>query len=323
MDIHQRRNILQQLAQTAGDIVEEALNKEVEKIAEVLQSETLYEHIEAQIELLDTIAYRVSDKAVEIIRRLLNRLETLELTYLDVLGFPPEERREYQNNNTLVIKALETLEHIRYYQLDPCLDIFFRYSVHINEAVSKRATHGIEALAGFNLDIFYGDGKDWPGLGWGPQAKVLEKIDSFTEPERCTFFSGILVACDKILSPTLGGTTWTYKSVAIRSGPVPALQGIKDIRGQTLALLKNLYTIANTVERKKAVINVMHTATRAPYSTDDVLAMVTQDTATILEFMKSIVTNEDLQIMQKIEHDAYYFFRGSIDDHVKSLALGV
>ena len=326
MEIKQRRNILQQLAQTPGDTVQEALDKEAEKIAEVLQDDTLYEQIEAQMELLDTIAYRVSDKAIEIITSLLRRLETLELTYLDVSGFPPEARREYQNNNTLVVKTLETLEHIRYHQPAPCLDIFFQYSVHMNETLSKQAKHGIEALAGFDLDIFYGDGKNWPGLGWEPQEKVLEKINSFTETEQYTFFLGIIVACGKILSPILEGTTWNYKSVAIRSGPVPALQSIKDIRGQALTILKNLYALADTVEQKKIVINTMHTATRAPYSggyNDDVRAMIMQDTVTILEFMKAVVGNEDLQIMQKIEHDAYYLCRRAIDEHVKDLALEV
>lgn len=326
MDITLKQKALKQLARTAGDVAQTALNKEAERIAATLQAEAQYDQIAVQLELLDTIAYRVSDKAVDIIDSLLDRLKTLDLTYHDALDFPAEKLREYQNNNTLIVKALETLEHIRYHHPAQILDIFFQHSAHTKEDVSRQARRGIEALAGFNLDIFYGDGKGWAGLGWEPQEKVLEKINSLTNAEKRKYTLGIIVACDKILSPTIEGTNWTYKSVAIRSGAVPAMQGIKDIRKQTLTTLEKLYTLADTIEQKKAVIGTMHSATRTPHMGrygDDVLAMIMQDTATVLQFMKAIVANEDLQIIQKIEHDAYFFFCRSNDQQVKAKALEV
>ena len=326
MDMKQKKNILKQLARTEGEVTQAALNKEAEKIAAALPIETQYDQIMSQLELLDTIAYRVHEKAVEIIKSLLVRLEGLELTYEEVLGFPAERLREYQTNNELIVKSLETLEHIRYHQPTHILDIFFLYSAYTNESVAKQARHGLETLAGFDLDIFYGNGKDWQGLGWDPQEKVLNKINSLTDAERRTYFSGIIVACEKILSPTIEGTNWTYKSVTLRSGAVPAMQGIKDLRKQTLIVLEKLYALTDTVEQKKTVLGAMHTATRTPHMGaygDNVRKMIMKDTATVLRFMKTIVANEDLQVAQKIENDAYFFYRRGVDEQVKALALEI
>jgi len=325
MDNTLKQKALKQLALAGGAAAQTLLNKEADKIAAALQAETRYDLIDDQLELLDTIAYRVHEKAVEIAKALFVRLTTLTLTYQEILGYPAEKLSEYQNNNTLIGKALETLEHIRYHQPAAILDIFFQYSTHANTEVAKKAIHGIEMLAGFDRDIFYGDGKDWPGLGWEPQEKVIEKINSFSDTDRRKFFSGIIAACNKILSPTIEGTNWTYKSVTISTGAVPAIQGIKDIRQQALAILQNLYGFADTLERKKTVLSSMNHATHTPHTgyKDDVLAMVMQDTASILQFMKTVIAGADLLIVQKIEHDAYFFYRRGANENVKALALEV
>lgn len=326
MDIKLKQTALKNLALTAGGLAESAVQKEIGKIAAVLRTETQYDHIADQLELLDTIAFRVHEKAVEITKDFLARLETLELTYQEVLGYPAERLREYQNNNTLTVKALELLEHIRYHQPAAILDIFFQYCIHADESIAKQARHGIEELAGYDLDIFYGDGKSWPGLGWEPQEKVLEKVSSFDDSQKRRYFSGIIAACDKMLSPTLEGTNWSYKSVTIRSGAVPAMDGVKDIRKKTLELLQGLYPLAESLEQKKAVMGAMHAATRTPHMGkygDDVLAMIMRDTLTVVQFMQAVAPNEDLQIKQKIEHDAYFFFRRGVDQQVKAAALEV
>ena len=266
MNIEQKKSILAHLAQKATDQAAlQAIQKESVKITATLQSETQYGNIAGQLELLDTIAYRVYEEAVRAIRDLLERLKGVELTYEEIPGYPAERSRKYQNNFTLMVKALEVLENIRYHQPFEILDIFFEYSCHTEESVAKQATHGIEKLTGYNLDIFYGDGKDWRGLGWAPQEKVLEKIASFDETQKQQYFSAIIVACEQILSPTISGTSSTYKAVTWRTGAVPAIDGVKQIRKKALDELQNLYALAKNVGQEKAVLNAMETATRTPH----------------------------------------------------------
>ena len=330
MDIKQKKSILAHLAQKAetDPVALQAIQKESAKITAALQSETQHDNIADQLELLATIAYRVYEEAVSTIRGLLNRLVDLELTYQEITGYPIERLREYQNNYTLMVKALEVLEYIRYHQPSEIFDIFFEYSCHEEESVAKQAKHGIEELAGYDLDIFYGDGKDWPGLGWEPQEKVLEKIASFDETQKQKYFSAIIVACEQILSPTISGTSSTYKTVTWRTGAIPAIDGVKEIRKKALDELQNLYALAKNVGQKKAVLNAMETATRTPHMGeygDNLLAMIIENAIAVVEFMKGVAVSGDMQVMQKIEHDAYWllYHKGALDETIHKVALEI
>ncbi len=330
MDIKQKKSILAHLAQKAATdpAALQAIQKESAKITAALQSETQYDNIADQLELLATIAYRVYEEAVSTIRGILDRLMGLELTYQEIPGYPAERLREYQNNYTLMVKALEVLEYIRYHQPSEILDIFFEYSCHEEESVAKQAEHGIEELAGYDLDIFYNDGKDWPGLGWEPQEKVLEKIASFDETQKQKYFSAIIVACEQILSPTISGTSSTYKTVTWRTGAIPAIDGVKEIRKKALDELQNLYALAKNVGQKKAVLNAMETATRTPHMGeygDDLLAMIIENAIAVVEFMKGVAVSDDMQVMQKIEHDAYWllYHKGALDKSIRKVALEI
>ena len=169
MDLAYKQKALKQLARMGGEITQAALDKEAEKIASALATETQYDHLEAHLQLLETISYRVVEKTVETIKNLLTRLENLELTYPETLWFPKEQLSKYQTSEKLIIKSLETLEHVRYLKLNDILEIFFRYSTYLGPGVAEQAKHGIETTASFNLDIYYGHGEDRPGVGWYPK----------------------------------------------------------------------------------------------------------------------------------------------------------
>ena len=328
MDIKLKQTALKNLAKTAGEVAETAIKKESTKIIAVLQSETGYENIADQLELLNTIAFRVYKETLSAIRDLLERLKVLELTYVEMPGYPAEQLRKYQNNYTLMVKALEVLEHIRYHQPSKILDIFFDYSCHEEESVAKQAKQGIKKNAEYDLDIFYGDGKNWSGLGWEPQEKVLEKIASFDEKQKQRYFYAIIIACEQILSPTISGTSSTYKTFTMRTGAVPVIDGVQEIRKKALGELRNLYALANNVEQKKTVLNAMETATRTPHTGEygnDVLAMIIENSIAVVEFIKGVAVSGDMQIMQKIEHDAYwlYYHKGALDETIRKVALEI
>lgn len=328
MDKKLKLKALKNLAKSAGDVAKTAILKETSKIIEALQKETQYDRIENQLEYLDAIAYRVHEETVVAIRNLLERLKGIELTYQESLGYPVERLKKYQNSYVLMVRALEVLEHIRYHQPDKILDIFFEYSCHEDESVAKQAKHGIEEIAGYDLDIFYGDGKDWSGLGWEPQEKVLEKIISFDETQKQKYFSAIIVACEQILSPTISGESSTYKTFTWQTGVIPATDGIKIIRKKALVELQHIYTLAINIEEKRAVLNAIETATDTPHMGDygdDVLAMIVENSIAVVEFLKTIAVSDDLQLMQKIEHDTYWvlYHKGELDKAIHKTALEI
>ena len=173
MSLHDKKNILSHLARKAEEGTSElkALQKEADKIKAVLESENQYDLIVTQIELLDTIAYRVHESAISIYKNLLARLKTTELTHAEHEYYPANYLERFQNKNTLIVKILEAISNIRYHQPDALMDICFEYSIHEDEKVRKQAIQTLEVLAKYDLYIFYGDGKSWKGLGWEPQEK--------------------------------------------------------------------------------------------------------------------------------------------------------
>lgn len=327
MDIKLKQTALANLAKTAGEASEKALSKEADKIAQILAAETQYDIITAQIELLDTIAYRVFERAVAACSVLLKRLETIEFTHQEIAGYPLERLQEFYTKEKIIIAVLELLQHIRYHAPEAIMDLFFAYSVHSDEAVRKQAITGIEALANYDLEIFYGDGKGWPGLGWQPQEKVLEKIKAFTSEQRKQYVEGILAASKKMLSPTAEGTRWSYDKVTLSTGAIPAQDGIKALRAEVLELLKSLYVQAASLEEKRRILNIMEGATQTPHTAHDkaVLEMVAANVVTVLEFMRDIAAKEDMQMMQKIEHDAYwrYYHMGGLDPRIEKVAFEI
>lgn len=330
IDIKQRKSILAHLAQKAETepAALQVIQKEYVKITTALENEVRYDNITDQLELLDTIAYRVYIDAVNTIRIFLERLKDLELTYQEIPGYPAERIREYQNNHTLMVQALEVLERIRYHQPSVILDIFLDYSCHEEEIVANQAKHGIEKLASYDLDIFYGDGKEWSGLGWEPQEKILEKINSLDKIQKQKYFSAIIVACKQILSPTISGVSSTFNTVTLRASTLPAIAEVKEVRKKAIVVLQNLYALAKNVEQKKAILNAMVTATHIPHRGEyggNVQAMIIENTIAVVEFMKDIAVSGDMQIMQKVEHDAYWllYHKGALNKTIKELALEI
>lgn len=327
MDKNQKHSLLSQLAQTQGDVAQKALEKEADKIAAALQEETNYNTIEQQIELLDAFAYRVYAKAFAITQSLLKRIPQITLTYDTLEGFPEERLRELHKPNSLIIRVLALLKNIRYHMPDEILRTFLEYTIHDDETVSKEAFSGLKAYAEYNLDIFYGDGKSWGGLGPKPQQEVIALLESLTPEERIKYFDGVIVLCDCLLEPSITGTTSTYAKMTFRTGAVPALLEIREVRERSITYLDNLYAATETPEQKRKIISTLRSATQFSHSGrygEDVKQMLFGNTVAVLKFYQRIVAAEDdMEIVQHIEHLTYWLHHNRDDADISTEALAV
>ncbi|MCI0563123.1 MAG: hypothetical protein MN733_31985 [Nitrososphaera sp.] len=325
MDHSSTTKILKQLARTAGEPADKALKKEASKIAANLENETRFDLLKQQIELLDIIAFRVPRTAVEIVQRFIGRLGELELTHDDQVVLFRNELTKYDNKTKLVVEVLKLLDRIRYHRLEDILEIFMSQSRNEDAEVRKQADQGLEHLAEYNIDIYY-SGKNRAGLGPAPQLHILTCLEALDADELQRNFSAITNLCRQLLSPSMGSTTWDYKSVTWSSAPIPATDYIKDIRRRSMQLLMRLYRIAATTVEKILALSALLDATRAPHKGqygEDVLQMISDDTLEVLTFFKELLRDENLQIVQKIEHDAYWRFRHAPSADVKAGALEI
>ncbi len=212
MDHSSKTKVLKQLTRTGGEIAEKAFEKEAAKIAAELKNETRYDLLEQQIELLDIFAFRVPETAVGIVRQFIERLGALELTHHDELNWPKAELTKYQNKNHLVVGILKLLDRIRYHRLEDILEIFMSHSKNEDAEVRKQADQGLQNLAEYNIDIYY-SGKNRAGFGPAPQLKLLVWLEALDTAEQQRNSSAIIELCNHLLSPSMGSTTWDYKTV--------------------------------------------------------------------------------------------------------------
>jgi hypothetical protein len=325
MDHASKTKILNQLTRTGGEIAEKALEKEAARIATALENETDYDLLEQQIELLDIFAFRVPQTAVGLVWKFIARLSALELTHDDQIALSKVDLTKYRNKNILIIGVLKLLDRIRYHRLEDILEIFLSHSRNENEGVRIQANQGLEHVAEYNIDIYY-SGDNQAGFGPAPQLKILERLEALDKAAQKQNFPAITQLCKLMLSPSMSRTTWDYKTVTWSTTSIPATDEIKGIRLRSINLLKRLYGIATTAAEKMAILNALLESTRTAHQNnygDDVLEMVSGNTLEILAFFKQLLPGEDLPVIQKIEHDAFWRFRHAPSNEVKAAALEV
>lgn len=320
-----KQKALRSLAHTPGEAAEVSIRREVEKIAAILKGSDSFNELESSLELLDVIAFRAAGRACEVLTEFLGILLDLKLRYEEVPGFSAEALNRIQNKEALIVKVLKVLEHIRYFEPKTVLDVFLEYSLSQKDSIAKQAQHGLTALAQFELDVVHGT-EQWKGLGVSPQSQVLERIESLPSAKKKVYFSGIIEACNQILSPTMQSTSLAdYRTVTWTTAAVPPGKSMQAIRERALTLLQELYTITETIAQKRHALRAMNQATRMPHtrSNDQTREMIADNTVVVLKFWASLVPSENLEIVQTIEHDAYWIFYHRTAQRVRDEALKI
>ena len=325
MDIHLKKKVLKQLALKNDDAVIETLNIEADKINESLSIVNDYAIIEEQLELLDSFAFRLHDKSISILIDFLDRINNISFTFKNNLGIPIVELRKYQNSDTLIIRVLELLEHIRYFDVDRILSLFLAYSVHENNKVSKKAAQCIDSISEYNLDIVYG-GENNPAYGTFAQDAIINHINLLSTKQKTLYFTSIISICRSLLSSSVSGTSSTYNKVTWSTAPIQANQDFAHIRTSAIKILKEQYKNSSKIEQKFSVINTLysaiHTPSRGKYG-NDLLKQIYADLKQVLQFYNKLINEESLQIVQKIEHQCFWIYRNRSNDAIKHQILKI
>lgn len=325
MDFELRVKALSRLAQSRTDAAEAALRKELDKVAAALDVDTQYDHLMQHLEVLDTIGYRFSNIATGVILAFIQAVESRRITYSSQNRSFESEIVKYQNASTLIVRAIEALIKLRYLEPKSVLHALLTLSQHKFDNVCKEAIEGLESLADYDFAVFYGTDKQL-GIGATPQKQIIDEIELLQDGDLRKWFSAVLVLLNSLLSPTMRGTSWSYKSVTLSQGPTPALSIVGDIRHRSIELLKRMYGLADTAPRKLGIISALNGATRRHdlgTSNEDTAKMIVQDSVNVLEYFTHLVQQEDLPIIQQIESRSYWIFYHAIRPEIETAALAV
>ncbi|MGH7184630.1 MAG: hypothetical protein ACREJN_22005, partial [Nitrospiraceae bacterium] len=325
MDFDSRVKALSRLAQSGTEAAEIALRKELDKVAASLGVDTQYDHLEQQLEILDTIGHRFSSRAVEIILAFIQAVELRRITYSSQDSSLENEIAKYQNASTLIVRGVEALKGLGYLETKSVLHALLNCFQHKFDNVRAGASAGLESLVRYEISVFYGNDKQ-TGIGATPQKLIIDELELLLDDDLEKHFTAVLVLVDGLLSPTIHGTSWSYKSLTLSQGPTPALPLIEDIRRRSIQLLKRMYGNATAASQKLEIIRVLNEATRThglgPIN-EHTANMIVRDSVEVLNFYGKLVQIEDLQIIQKIEDRSYWIFYHAIRPEIETAALAV
>ena len=323
--IEVRLKALARLAQSTTEAAKAALLAELNYAAATLTTQIEYETLLQSLDVLNAIGYRFSDRTVGVIENFIQTIEGRKLTYSQAPEAFADYIAKYSNAQSLIVKAVDVVIRLRYYEIGAVLRILLTLHDHPSESVRKKIRSGLDSLVRYDLDVFYGlDRKG--GLGPTPQNEVLEALESMEEPALKANHEALLLLLIGMLSPILEGVAWTYKAVLISHGTIPALPSVSGIRARSIRLLCHLYSVSETKQKKLAVINALNAGTRADQrggAHEKTRAMIAKDSVEILSFFARLVPSEDLQIVQKVESSSYWIFVHALSGEVKAAALKV
>lgn len=327
MDSATRIKVLGRLAQSSTPAADEAIGRACEQAFATLTEGNEYEALEFSIEVLATVGFRRSKEAVSTLDSFIRSVEARHLVHADEYSALFETLSKYRNAYTLMSKGIKVLSGLRYLETPAVVDTLLWVSTHAEESVCKDAISALSDLAKYNLSVYYGQGTEsGRGIGAAPQLSVIDTLEKKHDDELKTCLRGVLALLEGLLSTSMESARWSSTAVTFARTTTPADRGVLDVRRRSITLLKKLYSIVEAQSQKLSIIRAMNAAASvgSQAAVDKEYAdMISANAQEVLAFFAQIAKDEDLQIIQKLEHDSYWIHYHSPSEHVRSTALEV
>lgn len=327
MDFATRIKVLERLAQSRTPAAEEAIRRACEEAFTVLEGYA-YSSLEFALEALSIVGFRQSEGTVVALTKFLRSIGNRKLQHSEELSGWGETLSKYRSAHTLMAKAINVLSGLRYLETPAVTEVLLWAAVRPEEPVRKSAEEGLRSLAKYNLLVFYGsEDRSRRGIGAAPQIAILDTIENKDDGFLMEHLVGILVLLEGLLSTSMESTRWSSNAVTVSRVSTPAAEEIANVRRRSICLLKRIYGLAVTKRQKLSIIKTLNAATHAEnrFVADEnhehMIASNTKDVLTL--FAQIAECEQDLQIVQKIEHNSYWIHYRSHSSDVKSAALAV
>ncbi|WP_296903394.1 hypothetical protein [Polaromonas sp.] len=226
----------------------------------------------------------------------------------------------------MISKGIDLLNALRYLETSAVVESLLWASTHEEESVRKTASSDLSGLAKYNISVYFGDGTPGGrGIGSMPQLLVIDTLEKQTDEELRNHLRGVLTLIEGLLSPSMESANWSSTAVTLSRAVVPADQGVVEVRKRSIALVKRLYKLVETKSHKLSVIRAMNAAARGDGRgvVDKAFSdMISANAREVLGFFGDIAkAEEDLQVVQKLEHDSYWIHFHSASAGVRAAAL--
>ena len=319
MDFELRLAALSKLMGNKSEAVEHRLSEEFRRIEDLLRQGMDYDELVAALKTLAVLGPRFHGAVVPLLTDFVHSVRTRALTQGGELI--PGSRLRYRSPAHLVREAIDATTPVRYLHTEAFVDFLLELSQDGDDEVRGKAERALEALAEFDLDIFYGA----RGLGAKPQADIVAHLASLDDAQLVANADVMLRILRKVLSPSMKGHSWTYSSVTISSGAIVSSGGVLEMRAAAIALAKRLYPLGDVVAYRKSVLRTLGAATHRERPAVDAATavMFERDAIEVLHFLRNLVPNEALPLVQSIEHDGYWNYHHAASEPIRAAALEI
>jgi len=283
------------------------------EIHETIDEASSYDSISLAFEVLEKFISHVAGDAIIDLDLCWQKLHKGEELVLSDTYFS-----KYHTKEKLYAKIISLLGRLRYIEQDKIVPILFRFWKE-EESTQKDVEKVFKELAEFNLHAV-------EQIGFSPQLALLDVIMQLSDEEKFEFFTIVIIVFKQFLSTDIESHSWEYHTVTTKSMAIPASEHIEKLRSETVSSLISMYMNAKKLEFKKELLNAMDSACRIWSRTqvdDGARQIVGENAIKVLEFWSSLVTTESLELVQKVEHDAYRNYYHANSQQVKEAALNV
>lgn len=319
IDLELRLTALAKLMDNKSEAVEHRLSEEFRRIEGVLLKGTDFDELTASLRTLAVLGPRFHGAVVPLLSEFARTVRDRGLTENGEPISP--SRLRYRTAAQLVREAIDAINPVRYLHVGAFVAFLLELSKDIDVDVRGKAERALEALAEFDLSIFYGT----TGLGAQPQADIIAHLESLSNNQLVAHVDVILRVLQKVLSPTLEGHSWTYSSVTISRGAIMSSSGVSEMRAAAVSLAKRLYPLKDLISYRKSVIRTLASAMHREQSVIDAAtaAMFERDAIEVLHYLRDLVPTEALPLVQLIEHDGYWSYYHAASDPIRASALEI
>lgn len=321
-----RIKVLERLAQSTTPAADEAIRRACEQAIASLADGIDYEALEFSLDVLLTVGFRHSQEVVAAADAFLRTVETRSLGYSGEHGKQFAALSKYRNAHRLMTKAIDLLNALRYLETPAVVDSLLWATTHEEESIRKPAFSDLGAVAKYNISVYFGDGVA-RGIGSAPQILVIETLENKGGEYLKQHLRGVLTLLEGLLSTSMESTKWSSTGVTLSQAVAPAHKGVVAVRTRSIELVKKLYSLVETKSQKLSVIRAMNTAARGDGRgavDKDFAEMISANAQEVLRFFGEVSKEEDdLQIIQKLEHDSYWIHFHTASAEVKAAALEV
>jgi hypothetical protein len=326
MESGTRIKVLERLAQSHSAAAEDAIKRACEQAIATLAERVEYGALEFSLQVLQTVGFRRSQEAVSAADAFLRSVEERKLVHAADNGEQLDALFKYRNAHRLMTKAIELLNSLRYLETSAVVESLLWASRHTDESVRKAAFSDLGSVAKYNISVYFGN-ESAKGIGATPQIRVIDALEEKDDDYLRRHLQGVLTLLEGLLSTSMESARWSSTAVTHSRADTPAHEGIVDVRKRAIAMVKRLYALVKVKGEKLSVIRAMNSATRGDGrgAVDKEFAeMISANAQEVLRFFADIAKEEeDLQIIQKLEHGAYWIHFHSASQDVRKAALEV